>query len=174
METKGFRALYAINKRKVYDFLVSSVKNIEHAVVQEGTKMICGWAFNGRKALQSVQIPDSVRYIGSRAFTGCDKLQKVEIRGNSLQRIEDSAFTGCENLRYIKIPDSCEHIDGIAFVSNKGRMLYLPDYAYIPYAALDGCNAIQKLFYLACYLTCAEDHSQQSRDIYEALVKKNS
>ena len=154
------------------NFLVSSAKDIEHAVVREGTKMICGWAFKGRKELQSVQIPDSVRCIGSQAFTGCNKLLKVEIQGEGLDIIEVSAFTGCENLKYIKIPDSCDQISSIAFVSNTGKKLYLPEYAYFPYAVSDACNAIQKLFYAACYLTSAEDHPQQSRETYEALVKK--
>jgi hypothetical protein len=155
------------------DFLVSSAKNIEHAVVREGTKMICGWAFKGRKELQSVNIPESVRCIGTQAFTGCASLQRIKIQGNGLRTIEDSAFTGCEKLESFKIPNSCDEISSIAFVSNTGKKLYLPEYAYIPYAVSNDCNAIQKLFYAACYLTSAEDHPQEAREQYEMLVKKS-
>ena len=153
------------------NFLVGSEKDVEQVTVREGTKMICGLAFKGRKALKSVQIPESVRGIGPQAFTGCPELERAEIAGNGLRFLADSAFTGCEKLKYIRIPDSCREISPIAFVSNTGKKIYLPDYAYIPYSG-DSFGALQKLFYAACYLTSAEDHPQESREQYQALVKK--
>ena len=120
----------------------------------------------------TVTIPESVKTIGEQAFTGCEKLESVAINGRNLQRIEGSAFTGCTGLKQIDIPDSCTGISSISFVSNTGKIIYLPECAYIPNVNLDECNAIQKLFYIACYLTSKERYSAEEQAKYETAVKK--
>lgn len=154
------------------DFLISSDKDIVHANIREGTKMVCAWAFRSRKNLIDVTIPESVKVIGSQAFTGCELLERVVIPGNTLELIESSVFTGCTGLKQIEIPDSCKHISSIAFVSNTAKILYMPECAYIPNIKLDDCNAIQKLFYGACYLTSKERHSHEEQAKYDIAVKK--
>ena len=64
--------------------------------------------------LASVTISESVKSIGSGAFSNCDSLTSVVIPG-SVTSIGDRAFLGCDNLNNITIPDSVTEIGGNSF-----------------------------------------------------------
>ena len=155
------------------NFLVSSDKNIENAVIREGTKMICAWAFKSRKNLQSVTFPASVKIIGEQAFCGCEKLREIRFPSGGLKVIEDSAFTGCIGVNKIDIPDSSSRISDIAFISNTGKKVLYPDYAYIPGIDPKSCNTIQAEFYTDCYATSFELHSAEEQRIYDEHIIKH-
>ncbi|MBR3963404.1 MAG: leucine-rich repeat domain-containing protein [Oscillospiraceae bacterium] len=155
------------------NFLVSSDKNIENAVIREGTKMVCAWAFKGRKNLVSVTFPASVKIIGDQAFCGCEKLREICFPSDGLKIIEDSAFTGCLGVKKIDIPDSCHRISDIAFISNTGKKILYPDYAYIPGIDPKSCNTIQAEFYANCYATSFERHSAEEQQIYDEYIVKH-
>ena len=59
-------------------------------------------AFNGAKQITGVTIPDTVKVIEILAFSGCEKLAKVNL-GN-VERIENLSFEKCTALTSIKIP----------------------------------------------------------------------
>ena len=61
---------------------------------------ICESAFNGRKSLTSIMIPDSVTSIGNSAFSQCANLTSITIP-NSVTSIGDYAFSSCTNLKTI-------------------------------------------------------------------------
>ena len=73
--------------------------------IKEGTIGICGNAFLNCSNLESVNIPQSVTYIGDCAFEGCGNLASVIIP-NSVTLIGYSAFAKCESLTTITIPKS--------------------------------------------------------------------
>ena len=59
-------------------------------------------AFKGAKQITGVTIPDTVKVIDILAFSGCEKLAKVNL-GN-VERIENLSFEKCTALTNIKIP----------------------------------------------------------------------
>ena len=63
-------------------------------------------------SLHSVEIPNSVKYIGHSAFASCN-LMSIAIP-NGVKYIEDFAFHDCM-LKSITIPDSVKHIGKFAF-----------------------------------------------------------
>lgn len=75
---------------------------------------IIGSSFGGCISLSSIEIPDSVRYIGSVAFIDCSSLSKISIP-NGVTNIEYATFSGCSNLSEVKIPNSIKYIAADAF-----------------------------------------------------------
>ncbi len=64
--------------------------------------------------LSSVEIPNSVTYIGSSAFYGCSSLTSIEIP-NGVTVICNNAFSNCSSLTSIEIPNSVTWIGYQAF-----------------------------------------------------------
>ena len=62
----------------------------------------------------SVEIPKSIKYIGSSAFSGCTNLKEVIIP-NGVEVIDSFAFDGCTSLTKVTIPNSVTTIDYAAF-----------------------------------------------------------
>ena len=95
-------------------------KNAEpvYLVIPEGVTEISGsffgGAFSGCKSLASVEIPDSVTRIDSRAFKDCTSLASVVI-GAGVTKIGRWAFSGCTALASVVIPESVTEIGEWAF-----------------------------------------------------------
>ena len=88
------------------------VENVKKVIVSEGIKRIEAYAFSCCTALESVQLPSSLVFIGANcltsnnvfgAFSNCTSLKEVTF-GENMQRlvIEDKAFQGCTNLTTLK------------------------------------------------------------------------
>lgn len=104
--------------------------------VPEGVVIIESGAFKGCKYIGKVILPESVREIGSSAFTncqmssiimpksiskigymafwGCDKIETFIIPGN-VTKIEDNLLYNCKKLNYLEIPESVKSISSDAF-----------------------------------------------------------
>ena len=101
-------------------------------------------------ALEEIHIPDSVRYLGEYAFSGCGSLQKAVLPEGlqeigayafswcralrevvfpaGLQVIRKSAFEGCESLEEAVLPEGVTGIEQGAFAGCRNlRRIYLPD-----------------------------------------------
>ncbi len=76
-------------------------------------------AFEGRRNLTSVTIPNSVTSIGDNAFSGCSGLTSVIIP-NSVQSIGSYAFQFCSGLTSVIIPNSVQSIGSYAFSGCSG------------------------------------------------------
>lgn len=76
--------------------------------------------------IDSVIIPDSVRWIGESCFSKCKPLLYVELPKN-LEKIESFLFFGCTALKAITLPDSIENIDGGAFYGSGLEAIVIPD-----------------------------------------------
>ena len=99
-------------------------------------------AFYGCISLPSIDIPNSVTFIGSEAFRYCSSLTSIVIP-NSVTSIGVCAFYNCNGLTSIVIPNSVTEIGYWAFYWCSG----LTDvYCYI--ADLSGVSTGEKLFYL--------------------------
>lgn len=87
---------------------------LQTVVISSGNKIPDMSLANG-KNLTSVTIPDSVKSIGSHAFSGCTALTNINIPG-SVTSIGKYAFYNV-NVEYLTIPDSVTQIDENAFSS---------------------------------------------------------
>ena len=69
---------------------------------------------NKISVLKSVDIPDSVKYIGANAFYNCSALEAVDLP-DSLSIVSPLAFAFCDNLSSVSVPDSVASITSLAF-----------------------------------------------------------
>ncbi|RGF42092.1 leucine-rich repeat domain-containing protein [Ruminococcus sp. AF37-3AC] len=73
-------------------------------------------AFENIITLKTVNIPNSILSIGTRAFYGCNTLKNVNISTDSeLQEIAGYAFYGCSALTDIYFPTYVDYIGAYAF-----------------------------------------------------------
>ena len=89
-------------------------EDVESIEIPDGIRYIGNEAFKDCSQLKSVTIPDSVTSIGERAFVDCDSLTSITIP-NSVTSIGKGAFIGCSSLKSITIPDSVTSIEFVAF-----------------------------------------------------------
>lgn len=71
--------------------------------------------FYGCTSLRSIDIPDSVVYIGKLSFQNCSSLQSVILPEN-LRDIFMFTFAGCASLKEIEIPNGVEVISNSVFM----------------------------------------------------------
>ncbi len=75
---------------------------------------ISDYAFTDCDFFTSIEIPNSVKYIGRVAFSGCDNLKKIVIP-ESVTRISEKAFTSCSALTNVEIQTNSAIIEENAF-----------------------------------------------------------
>lgn len=83
--------------------------------------------FDGCEKIESIELPDTVNYIGAFAFNNCSNLRKVNIP-KSLTCIKEGTFSQCSSLETITIPESVTEIQTWAFrFCDKLRSVEIPD-----------------------------------------------
>ncbi|MBR5166721.1 MAG: leucine-rich repeat protein [Salinivirgaceae bacterium] len=81
-----------------------------------------GDCFAGITSIATVNIGDSVTYIGNGAFKGCTNLKSIDIP-YSVKYIGSNAFDSCASLILVSIPASVEYIESSAF-NNPNATIY--------------------------------------------------
>ena len=104
---------------EIYEGAFQYKKIIKEVKIPDSVTSIGSSAFYQCSSLTSVVIGDSVTSIGDSAFFWCDNLTSVEI-GNSVTSIGDYAFYNCYNLTSVEIPDSVTNIGDSAFYGCTG------------------------------------------------------
>lgn len=98
-----------------------------------------------------VVLPQMVKSIGIRAFSGCKKLKSI-IFSNNLEEIQAGAFEYCNSLEYVKLPDRKIEIDAMAFMQCANlKWIYIPKEARFteeqPRHIFGGSNKLSDIYY---------------------------
>ena len=80
----------------------------------EKLNCIPDYGYSGEYRLTSIDIPDSVDYLGSHAFYECSNLRNINWN-NSIESIKENCFRHCISLVTVKVPDQVSSIDRGAF-----------------------------------------------------------
>lgn len=109
--------LYLGNAENPYLILVKAKDaTITRCDVEPTTIAICDNAFYGCTELSILNIPNTVKNIGSYAFKGCSAVDVINIP-EGCTYIGTETFEGCVNLRKINIPASVSNIGKSAFAN---------------------------------------------------------
>ena len=122
-------------------------KGESNPVIEDFYTIIDNNAFQGRKELQSITIPDNIKEIGGYAFEGCSNLSTVNFGpGSKLTRIGDNAFQNCTGLTSITLPNSVTTIYAAAFSSSGLTSISIPDSVFqIDSQTFMGCTALSSV-----------------------------
>ena len=111
---------------------------IEEYTIPYGIESIAEYAFSGLSSLKKINIPDTVKYIGSGAFSYTGISEVVIPEG--VKKISNYLFSGCTNLSKVTIPDSVTYIGYSAFEGCKNisgefiipeNVTYIGGYAFV-------------------------------------------
>jgi len=101
-----------------------SIKKVE---IQSGVTSIGSYAFYEHGALETIEVPDTVKSIGLGAFVWCEKLQSMYVP-EGVTSIPEDCFWGCRGMAEISLPSTLKTIGQGAFYSNQSlTTVDLPD-----------------------------------------------
>ena len=152
-----FNGLETENNFTIENGVITSYSGFMNAlivpdVIQGQTVIGIGAKVFKNKSVVSVQLPDTVTFIGNSAFYGCTSLQSVIARG--VTTIDDSAFlvsSSSENLEYVEFSPLLS-VSQKAFYNRhfiNENMLDISNLTEIPYQAFYNCGFT--------YLECEEN-----------------
>ena len=102
-------------------------------------------AFSGCTGLTGVSIPSSVLNISSGAFRGCTGLGSISFPVK-LTTVESETFSGCTGLTSVTIPDAVTSIGDCAFQGCTGlARAVIPAGATVSSTAFEGCEKLSSL-----------------------------
>lgn len=127
-----------------YTGSASTVKIPDSIKVESNTyiiKRIDRHAFSYNKSITSVQLPPTLKEIGSGAFYGCTSLSGINL--DNVVEIGDYSFMGCTSLQQLTIKDNVEKIREKSFMACSQLKIKLecPE-AQISDNAFEGCLSV--------------------------------
>ena len=114
---------------------------VEEYTIPYGIETVSCNAFTDLYSLKNIEIPDTVKYIGSYAFAYTDISEIVIPDG--VEAINDGVFQGCEYLEKVTFPDKITYIGNGAFEyceKLSGKFEIPEDVTYIGYNAFYGTS----------------------------------
>lgn len=93
--------------------IFSSCYNLTDVIIGDGVTTIAGYMFSGCFALKNLTLPESLKTIGSSAFSSTGLTSLVLNEG--LTTIGSSAFSNCKSLSSVKLPSTLTSIGSSAF-----------------------------------------------------------
>lgn len=109
------KALYSKDKSKLFCYPSGTEQSLY--VIDSETKTIDRSAFSGNPYLETITIPDGVKYLES-SFADCTNLKSVAF-GNGITQIFAHGFRNCTLLEKVYIPDSVTDIMSRSFNDSK-------------------------------------------------------
>ena len=115
--------------------------------IQEGTKTIAPFQYEGNLDIEELIIADTVEEIGEAAFYGCSNLKKITW-GKRVHTIGRDAFYKCVSLELLHPPRSVKLVEVCAFALCSGL-------TYVEFEDNDGIEIENNVFTNCTGLTCA-------------------
>lgn len=117
-------------------------------------KAVGSQAFTYTQNIKKIELPDSVSYLSSNAFIYCVGLEELKISA-SLETIENSAFSECYSLKKVIIPEGVKKINRYAFENDQMlEEVYLPaSLTEIEIGVFGNCLPLKDI----CYAGSEED-----------------
>lgn len=112
----------------------------------ESVVLVAVRAFEGNRNLVSLEIPDTVTFVGNYACSNCSSLQRV-ILPDSLSTLNLGLFWNCTALVDVKLPQTLENLgDGVFRDCTALRSLDVPrSVTRIGDRAFSGCTALESI-----------------------------
>ncbi len=104
-------------------FPFASEMKIETVNLPSSLKRIGSSAFSDCRDLKSITLPEGLLSIGQSAFRACHSLKGINLP-DGITEISDGTFTDCKSLEEISIPQGVTYIGANAFENDE--LLYLP------------------------------------------------
>lgn len=106
-------------------------------------------AFSDCSRLTDITVPQSVTYIGVKAFDSCTNLSSITLSTNNITSIRPHTFSGCSELSSIVIPDGVTSIQSGAFFNcTKLTSITIPgSVTSIGSNVFDGCTSLNDISY---------------------------
>ena len=95
--------------------LRQTITKIEPTTLKTDLVGIADGAFVNAKELLSIELAESVKYIGSSAFGGCEKLWQLTLPDGGVETIGDTAFAQCVVLGTVRLGNGLKEIGISAF-----------------------------------------------------------
>ena len=123
-----------------------------------------------RPHVVSITIPNNVKSIGDRAFSGCSSLTSITI-SNSVTNIGNSAFSNCISLTSVTFPNSVISIGPVAFnMCSSLTTITIPNsVTNIGMNAFSGCTLLRENFVNNSSLN-AEEHDYWGAEIADREI----
>ena len=103
------------------------------------------WSFKGSD-IKSVEIPESVTFIGDKAFIDCCQLESVSF-ADGIKYINMGSFCNCTALKSLFFPDSLKQISFWAFKGCTALTeVSVPDTAELDEKAFDDCPSVRIVY----------------------------
>lgn len=123
--------------KQIYSNAFDGCKALTSINIPDGIEMIGEEAFRECGALKSISIPGSMISLGAKAFMECSHLSKIDI-AEGIKMIEHETFRGCKALKSIYIPASVESIGDMAFGGCKALIAFSVSPENNVYSVKDG------------------------------------
>lgn len=115
-------------------------------ILPNSVKIIGDLAFNNCRNITSLQLSDSINYIGYAAFEGCRSISGSLLMPNTISYIGERAFSGCWELNVVSFPNSLDSIGERAFTGCNLTSIYIPcSVIFIGEAAFSGCDGLESI-----------------------------
>ena len=130
-------------KKSTEDEVGYGVKKI---IVKEGITGIEAKCFySAFEEVTSVELPDTLTYLGEGAFEGCESLKEIRLSENIVE-IPNRCFAYCYNLSNVEIPDGVQRICRNAFLKcERLEELVLPRSMSVWEMTVKGCAMLKKI-----------------------------
>ena len=148
----------------------SYTESIKTVIIDSSITGIGKRAFYNCSNLSSVEIPDTVTYIGPGAFRNCS-LTSVDIPA-SVETLGSSAFNGCTNLKSATLHDGLKTIDSSTFTNCTSlESIIIPDsVTKLGDQAFYKCSSLKELsfpLHLNAVQTVTEKSTGESFHVFE-------
>ncbi|MCC8169653.1 MAG: leucine-rich repeat protein, partial [Oscillospiraceae bacterium] len=143
-EVNRIAALAFYNNESIESIVIpEGVTRIDDGNYSRFASSLNNGAFYGCSALKSVEIPQSMEYIGENAFRGCTSLESMELP-DTVNTIGTAAFYGCTALESAVLPESVESAGSyMLYGCSALKSVTVPDgWTEIPNYMFCGCTSL--------------------------------